>query len=104
MHILVAERGTEKFLAANDVRPLRICYEDMMALGADGIIDVITKHIGIPELPRGSWQSSHEKLGTSQNQNFAKRFREEEAEFISDIERERAPMLVGLNDISNFSY
>jgi len=92
-HILAAERGTEAHFAEYELSPLRLTYEDIMAAGAERTRAEFAEYIGIREIPNINAIPKHSKLGTSQNIDFAVRFRQDEAMFVQDVEEERMPWL-----------
>lgn len=99
-HILSAERKNEAFFARHGLDPLRLCYEQTTCLSAQQMVDVVTRHLGLPDLPRMSFETKHEKLGTSRNAEYAARFRRDEAGFMAEVDAERAPWLARLHDIT----
>lgn len=99
LHILSAERKNEEFFARHGLEPLRMCYEQTTLLSAQQMVNVVTRHLGLSDLPPMEFRSSHGKLGTSRNAEFAERFRTEEATFMADVNAERAPWLARLHDI-----
>lgn len=98
LHILVAERQNEALFAEYDLTPLRLSYEQITKLGAARVIDLFARHVGVTDLPEMETESTHTKLGTSRNQEYALRFREEEADFVRQVEDERAVWLEKLCD------
>lgn len=103
LHILAAERGTEILFAKHCVNPLRICYEDMMSTGAEEIARIMMEHVGAKRLPEMTFNTRHEKLGTTQNQEYADRFREQARNFLCEVEEERAVWLNKLVNLSSFA-
>ena len=100
VHILNAERKNERFFQCNGLEPLRICYEQTTLLSARQMVDVVSRHLGVPDVPEMEFKSSHTKLGTSRNAEFAARFIDDEASFLAEVDAERAPWLARLTDIS----
>lgn len=99
-HILMAERGNEDFFQRRGMTPLRMSYERMMPLGPDGVTRLMAARIGVTNLPETVFETRHEKLGTSRNSEYAARFREEHAAYLSGVDAERAPYLGKLDDLS----
>jgi LPS sulfotransferase NodH len=99
-HILSAERKNEAFFARHGLDPLRLCYEQTTCLSAQQMVDVVSRHLGLPDLPRMNFETKHEKLGTSRNEEFAARFRRDEAAFMAEVDAERGPWLARLHDIT----
>lgn len=97
-HILIAERLNEKLFADFNLSPLRLSYEQITSLGAARVVDIFARHVGVTDLPHTEMESSHSKIGTSLNEQFAARFREEEADFMREVDDERAPWLDQLCD------
>lgn len=104
LHILSAERKNEEFFERHGLEPLRMCYEQTTLLSAQQMVNVVTRHLGLPDLPPMEFKSSHGKLGTSRNTEFAERFRMDEATFMAAVDAERAPWLARLHDIVEMSY
>ena len=92
-HIHAAERGTEALIAAAGLTPLRMSYEQNVALKANHVANVIGRHIGLPTMRMKPLNSPHQRIATPRNTDFAERFRREHPEFLAEIEAERAPML-----------
>ncbi len=89
-HILVAERQSEKFFEGQGISPLRLAYEKITKMTPNALLSEIANWANLPGLPNEvSIASSHEKIGTSRNVEFAQRFRSDEAEFVKEVESER---------------
>lgn len=97
-HILVAERLNEELFKDYSLTPLRLSYEQITTLGAARVVDIFAQHIGVSDMPETEVESTHTKLGTSLNDEYSARFREEEAAFIRKVDEERAPWLAKLCD------
>lgn len=89
-----AERDTERMIADFDLSPTRLSYEWITSSGAQRVVrrfadalDVSLPDTG--ELP----PSSHRKIGTSKNDAFAEQFRDENQDFLNEIQAEREAML-----------
>ena len=100
-HILAAERGSEVLFAQRDINPLRISYEDMMSVEAEQVAKIIMHHVGATPLPDVEFQTAHEKLATTQNQDYAARFRTDCAAYLDDVEQERAEWLGKIVSLSS---
>jgi LPS sulfotransferase NodH len=100
-HIRVAEQKNETLFTQYGLTPLRISYEQVATLEADHAVSLISRHIGIGDLPPlPEEESRHSKLGTLQNSEFAERFRKENVAYMRDIDGERAMMLAQLDDVA----
>lgn len=100
-HILVAERETEAMFAAHGMTPLRMCYEEMMPLGPERVAQLMMRHVGVEAaLPEGTFETKHNKLGTARNEEYADRFRRDEADFLKEVEAERVPWLARFDDLA----
>jgi LPS sulfotransferase NodH len=97
LHILVAERGTETHFTEHGIKPLRLSYEGMMAAGGEQMRACFAQYMDITGIPELATASSHSKLATSQNADYATRFRNDEAAFLRDVDEERADWLTALN-------
>lgn len=102
VHILVAERGTETYFKEYGLKPLRLTYEDMMLAGEEKMRARFGEYMDIPDIPKLDTAPGHSKLATSQNADYAARFRHDEAAFLRDVEEERAAWLSALD--SNFAH
>jgi LPS sulfotransferase NodH len=102
-HILIAERHTEAHFAAKGIEPLRLCYEDMMSDGAAATIAKVAQFMGVPDIPQAAPEPRHSKLGTSQNADYAARFREQERAFLARVDDERRPWLHAYHSQKNHS-
>lgn len=98
-HIIAAERKNEALFDAYSLSPLRMSYEQITSLGAARMIDIVAHHVGAKDMPDVPLESTHTKLGTSRNDEFALRFREDETTFMRDIDDERAPWIELLDDL-----
>jgi len=94
-HILVAERYTEEHFAKHGLKPLRLTYEGMMASGGDQTLELFAQYMNIPDIRKLPVTPRHSKLATSQNVDYALRFRQDEGVFMRDVEEERAAWLAG---------
>lgn len=98
LHILAAERGSEELFSRHQILPLRISYEDIMAIGAESVARILMNHVGATPQPDIEFNTRHEKLATGQNTEYADRFRKDCAGFLRDVEQERAVWLSKLVD------
>lgn len=95
-HILNAERQNEQLFQDYGLSPLRVSYEQITALRAPAVVDIFARHIGVTDMPPVEVESTHTKLGTSRNDEYATRFRKEAAPFMQKVDEERAPWLARL--------
>ncbi len=96
-HILQAETETEAYFERHAIEPLRLSYEDNMAAGARAVTTRIGAFIGLDRVTQdASSDNPHKKIGTGVNEDFATRFREEEAAFVKEVEAQRSTTLAGL--------
>ena len=96
-HVLKLERETEDIFQQFSLSPLRISYEQMVALSEAEVANVIARHIGVPLIEKTDLATDHVKLGTKRNSEFAERFRAEHADFLAKVDAERAVLLGRLN-------
>lgn len=102
-HILVAERSSEKFFADHGVTPYRISYERMMGKDARLFLSDFSRFAGLPKLTEEiEIKSSHEKIGTRKNNDFADRFRHEHRIYLDEVAGERSAWLQKLDENSFF--
>lgn len=96
-HVLNFEKRTEQMFSTFELDPLRLSYETMVALKPRGVANVIARHIGANPIKNNNLASTHKKIGTSKNVEFAQRFRETEAAYLAEVADRRAPYLEKLN-------
>lgn len=99
-HIHVAEKNSEGWFAEHGLAPLRMSYEQTTRLTPLQMVNVIARHLGLPDIEPISFSTRHTKLGTDQNTHYADRFRTEQATFLAEIDARRAPMLARLDPIA----
>lgn len=92
-HIRVAETGTEALFETYGLNPFRMSYERNTSLNPRKLVNVMARYLGAPKDPNPKIESVHKKIGTDANLAFAERFREENPEFIAELEEERRPMI-----------
>lgn len=100
-HIRAAEVRSERWFADYGLSPLRMSYEATTRLTPLQMVNVVARHIGVPDIEPMAFSTQHGKLGTNQNANFAQRFRDEHVAYLAKIDAERAPMLARLHPIAN---
>ena len=103
IHIRNAERRSEELFMLYKIDPLRMCYEEMMVAGAAEVRGTIAKLLDVPDKKWPALTPAHQKLGTSQNDDFSNRFREKDPAFLAEIEAERTEILKRLSPISGSS-
>jgi len=97
-HILAAERGTEALFEREDITPFRMSYERNTAVNSHGVIDTMCRHLGVHRPRLSQPESSHKKIGTSINDQYADRFRAENVDFLRQVDRDRERTLALLED------
>lgn len=97
-HIHTAEVKTERFMSRFGISPLRISYEGMMGKGAIESVGQIARHLDRDDLSVLLNADLPEKLGTSQNEEYAERFRKDASREIQEIEDRRGPWIDLLQD------
>jgi LPS sulfotransferase NodH len=98
-HILAAEQGNEDFFKHHGMTPLRISYELMMRLGPEKTVRLMADHVGAEALQQTQFAPKHEKIGTSRNRDYAARFRQDEADFVAQVDAQRAETLARLDEL-----
>ena len=99
-HILAAEQGNEDFFKRHGMTPLRMSYEAMMPLGPQNTARLMADHVGVSDLQQTQFEPKHEKIGTSRNRDYAARFRQDEADYLAEVDAQRAETLAQLDDLS----
>jgi LPS sulfotransferase NodH len=100
-HIRAAEVRSETWFSDYGLSPLRMSYEATTRLTPLQMVNVIARHIGVADIEPMTFLTQHSKLGTDQNASFARRFRDENADYLAEIEAQRAPMLAKLHPIDD---
>jgi len=96
-HLARLEALTEAHFEAFDLRPVRLSYERMMAAGPRRMRRFLAKVLGIDPVTPQRGDPVHQKLGTSRNDDYAKRFRLAEPGMCERLDRDRAAMLARLD-------
>lgn len=99
-HILTAEQGNEDFFKRHGMTPLRMSYEAMVRLGPENTVRLMADHVGAGALMKTQFAPKHEKIGTSRNRDYAARFRQDEADFLAEVDAQRTETLARLDDFS----
>lgn len=92
-HILVAEENSEKNFRAQGITPRRLSYEQLSILSPEQVVQVFVDHLDLELGPMPAFDLKHQRLGTGQNQDFAARFRRDEAGFLRKVAALRKPWL-----------
>lgn len=100
-HIHAAEIKSESWFLEYNLFPLRMSYEQTTGLSPLQMVNVISRHLGRPDIAPMTFSTQHTKLGTVQNERFASRFRDEHGEYMAGIDALRSPMLAKLNPIAD---
>lgn len=96
-HVLKAERGSEAFFAQTDTQPLRMSYERNLATIPRRVVNVMCGHLGL-RLVREIPESTHRKIATGLNADFATQFRADFPNFLRDVAAEREERLARISD------
>lgn len=92
-HIRAAEIGSEAMFEKFDLRPFRMSYERNTQLKPRRLVNIMARFLDAPKEQNLKIESVHKKIGTDANQVFADRFREENPDFVAQLEEERQPMI-----------
>ncbi|MFD2845195.1 Stf0 family sulfotransferase [Paracoccus cavernae] len=93
-HIHAAELASEKMIADFNLAPVRLSYEQITKAGEQKVVELFAAKLGLEGFAAKDVSSSdHRKIGTEKNDAFSERFREENKEFMDQIDAERAEML-----------
>jgi LPS sulfotransferase NodH len=101
-HILAAEQGNEDLFKRHGMTPLRMSYELMMRLCPEKTVRLMADHVGAGPLQQTQFAPKHEKIGTSRNRDYAARFRQDEADFVAEVDAQRTETLARLDDLSAY--
>lgn len=100
-HVHEQEMQSEAMFARFSVAPVRLSYESMMARGAAEMVSTFSRYLDV--VPGGTPRSSHKKLGTEKNRNFALRFRTEHPLLIAKLNEERKGRLRALGRLPDMN-
>ena len=75
---------------AMHLKPLRLSQERNLASDPGRLVHRLATHVGIAADTVATAESRHLKLGASINEEYAERFRKDEAAFIEDVASQRA--------------
>ncbi|MGZ9809568.1 Stf0 family sulfotransferase [Pseudoroseicyclus sp. H15] len=92
------EQRTEALLAAQPLAPLRLSYEQSIAMSEAELLGRIAAHVGAPPPGPVPFEPRHRKLSGSRSRDYAQRFREENARLLARIDAARQPMLAKLRE------
>ncbi|WP_167803331.1 Stf0 family sulfotransferase [Pseudoroseicyclus tamaricis] len=87
------ERRTEAIFAARRLTPLRLSYEQTIAMPEAALLGRIAAHVGIPAPETTGIESRLQKLADDKSLSFAERFRAEHGRWLARLEAARQPML-----------
>lgn len=90
------EWRTERMFAARRLKPLRLSYEQVIAMSEYEVMSLLAEYVGAQPVPQ-KIESSHRKIGGDKSREFAERFRAENADLMKRLDRVRAPMLAKLD-------
>ena len=100
-HILEAEKLSENWFAEYGINPLRMSYEQIVALPPRKMLNILARHAGLPDVTATNINPLHSKVGTPRNEEFAVRFRAEERRWLRKVEAERSMWLGQLDDLAS---
>lgn len=100
-HVRLAEQQCEAWFAQHGVSPLRMSYEQVTRLSPVQVVNLVARHLCLPDIAPMEFAPRHTKLGTGQNSDYAARFRQDEARWLAPVEAERAPMLARLDPVQD---
>lgn len=95
-HILDQELRFERFFARHGIRPIRLSYEQMMAIGRDELLAWLAAWLGESVDALSDIEDAHRKIGTKKNREFAERFAAENPRFLRAVARRRKHTLGAL--------
>ncbi|MFD1794879.1 hypothetical protein FQV27_05660 [Paracoccus aurantiacus] len=92
-HIRHAEIETEAMIARFGLSPVRLSYEGITAAGANETVGLFADALGAKLAAADELPTTHRKIGTEKNSEYATRFRAEKHDFVARLEDERAEMV-----------
>ena len=98
-HIRVAETGSEALFEKFGMNPFRMSYERNTQLSPQRLVNIMARYLSVPEDQNLKIESIHKKIGTAANLAFADRFREQNRDFVAELEEERRPMIEKVRSI-----
>jgi len=96
MHIRNAEIASEDYFSEFGISPTRTSYERLAKMDAKGVVDFFRGDIPIISTRAAKRSLTHRKISTKKNERYAERFRDEERDFLVEIEKKREPTLINL--------
>ncbi|MFV0300490.1 MAG: Stf0 family sulfotransferase [Paracoccus sp. (in: a-proteobacteria)] len=92
------ECRSEAYFQRFGITPLRLSYEQLSRKTDPEIARLLADHLGVDLTADKQIVSGHQKMAGAKSAEFVKRFRAENAEFLADIDRRRAPILARYPD------
>ncbi len=92
-HILVAEENSEANFLAQGIQPRRLSYEQLADMTPEEVVTLFAAHLEFDSVAMPTFDLKHQRLGTGRNQEFADRFRHDEAAFLENVAAIREPWL-----------
>lgn len=87
------EKRTERFFRDHAIAPHRLDYETLVATPPIEVANTLIRAIGRKELQTFDYTPALQRTGTDKNEDFAARFRNENADYLAELdERRRAPL------------
>ena len=102
-HIRVAETGSEALFEKFGMNPFRMSYERNTQLSPQRLVNIMERHLSAPKDQNLKIESIHKKIVTDANLAFADRFREQNRDFVAELEEERHPMIEKVRSIGDAS-
>lgn len=89
------ETRTEALIRDAGLAPLRISYEETVAMRPRRLMAVIGTHVGVPprHMDLDGLDSDHRKVSGAKSDDFAARFRDDHPDLVARVDAERAAML-----------
>jgi len=99
LHIRRAEQLSEAYFETFGIAPLRLSYEQTVKVTPFALANMIARYCGTTLDIAPEFDLNHRKIGNDESQQFAERFRSDEAAFVAEICNERAPMLARIQTL-----
>ncbi|MEQ9261275.1 MAG: Stf0 family sulfotransferase [Roseovarius sp.] len=92
-HIFGQEKLFETFFETHGYKPIRITYEQMTGMGAEGVAHYLMRTVRPGIAKKFTYEPTvieHKKIGTSRNAEYVDRFRRDRAKRVAEVEAFRA--------------
>jgi len=94
--LIWAEARTEGYFARHGILPVRLSYERLLPLTPQAIAARFAEALGVDLDPKTPLETGHARVSTGRSVDYARRFRDSHAAWLTRIEARRAPLIAAL--------